>query len=484
MKNKIISPERLIYKLRNLKEAFPRFKILEKYSPKYVNDLLKVQNTAREFGKKYIEPIALEIDKKVEADHNYFHWDIVHQALPYRFLSYIIPKPFGGLGYSTTHFAIHMEELCSFCPGVANIFGAHALGLSPLLLSPDIRHYARYMKEVADKEKKGEPALFALAITEPSAGSDVEDADFLKTAMLTTYARKVKDGYILQGRKVFISNGSIAKYIWVGAVLDKNNPLETIVSFVIPNNAKGFSVGKIEQKMGQRACPAAELIFEDVFIPEEDRVGNEGEGEKLTSIILGASRAPVAAIATGIARGAFERLLKYLNETKIKNRYLFEEQWCQVMLVDIMTKIQISRQLYLDAAMCCDLLGIPKLMELPAMKFLNLIPEFLMNSNLIKRIFTSSAMYKFVKNLAEKKISEEDIYLIATYSSIAKYTASDLAMQVTSKAMQIIGEDGAVSEYGLEKLYRDAKLTQIYEGTNQINRLYVFKNSLRGTLIN
>lgn len=478
MKKQILEPEKLIYKLKDIKEAYPRFKIIEKYAPEYVDEIFKIQRTAREFGEKYVEPIALELDKKIEQDHNYFHWDIVYKALPYRFLSYIIPKPFGGLGYSTTHFAIFTEELCSFCPGVANIFGAHALGLSPLLLAPDIRHYARYMKEVADKERKGEPVLFALAITEPEAGSDVEDADFLKTARLTTYAKKVKGGYILQGRKVFISNGSIARYIWVGAVLDRKNPVETGVSFVIPNDAKGFSVGRIEKKMGQRACPASELIFEDVFIPEEDRVGDEGEGERLTSIVLGASRAPVAAIATGIARGAFERLLKYLNETKVNGKYLFEEQWCQIVLVDIMTKIQIARQLYIDATMCCDLLSVPKLMELPSMKFLNLVPEFIMNSNMMKRIFTSQKMYKFVKNLAEKNISEEDIYLIAGYSSIAKFTASDMAMEVTSKAMQIMGEDGPIFEYGVEKLYRDAKLTQIYEGTNQINRLYVFKKSL------
>jgi len=478
MKNQILEPEKLIYKLRDLKEAFPRFKIIERHLPKYVDELLRIQNTTREFGEKYVEPVALELDRKIEKEHNYFHWDIVYKALPYRFLSYIIPKPFGGLGFYTTHFAIFTEELCSFCSGIANIFGAHSLGLAPLLLSPDIRHYARYMKEVTENEKKGNPVLFALAITEPSAGSDVEDADFLKTARLTTYAKKVKGGYVLNGRKVFISNGNIAKYIWVGAVLDRKKPLETSVSFVVKAGAKGFSIGRVEQKMGQRACPAAELIFEDVFIPEEDRVGEEGEGERLIATVLGASRAPVAAIATGIARGAFERLLNYLNKTKINGRHLFEEQWCQIMLVEIMSKIQIARQLYIDATMLCDLLGITKLMEHPAMKFLNLIPEFAMNTNLTKRIFTSQKMYGFVKNLAEKNISDEDISLIAAYSSMAKFVASDLAMEVTSKAMQIMGEDGPISEYGMEKLYRDAKLTQIYEGTNQINRLYVFKNSL------
>jgi len=478
MQRHILGPEKLIYKLRDLKEAFPRLGLLEKCAPDYVSELYKVQNTAREFGTKYVEPIAEKLDKKIEEDHNYFHWDIVYKALPYRFLSYLIPKQSGGKGLYATHFSIFMEELCSFCPGIANIFGAHALGISPIVLLPDTRHFATYLKEVADKERKGEPVLFALAITEPEAGSDVEDADFLKAAKLVTHARRVNGGYVLQGRKVFISNGNVARYIWVGTFLDRRSPLQTGVSFIVKNDAKGFSVGRIERKMGQRACPAAELIFEDVFIPEEDVVGDVGEGERLTALVLGSSRAPVAAIATGIARGAFERLLKYLNDTTIKGRYLFEEQWCQIMLVDILAKIQMARQLYLDAAICCDLLSTSKLMEHPLMKAFNLVPGSIINSDLAQRIFNPQKTYEFVRRLAKRSISDEALSLVAGYSSLAKFSASDLAIEVTSTAMQIMQEDGAISSYGIEKLYRDAKLTQIYEGTNQINRLYAFKNIL------
>ncbi|MEW6201303.1 MAG: acyl-CoA dehydrogenase family protein [bacterium] len=478
MAKQILAPEGLIYRLRNLKEAYPRLAALEKCRPGFVAELAEVQKDAREFGEKHVRPVALALDRKIGEDAGYFNWDLVRKGMEYRFLSYIIPKPFGGKGFLTTHFAVLMEELSSHCAGVANIFGAHALGLCPLLMSPDIRHYARYMQPVALKEKQGEPALFALAITEPEAGSDVEDRDELKTARLSTHARKVDGGYVLNGRKVFISNGSVARYIWVGGVLDRKNPLETALSFVVPNDAKGFSVGRVEKKMGQRACPAAELIFEDVFVPEEDRVGDEGEGERLIAIVLGASRGPVGAIATGIARGAFERLLEYLNATKVNGKYLFEYQWCQVMLTDLMAKIQIARQLYFDATMFCDLMGLPKLLEHPLMKLLNLAPDLLMNSGVARRLFTSRRMYRLVRNLAERNIRAEDISLIATYSSMAKWIASDLAVEITSKAMDIIGADGPVEEYGIEKMYRDAKLTQIYEGTNQINQLYAFKNSL------
>lgn len=478
MNKNIIEPQQLIYKLKDSREAFPRLALLEKYAPKMVKGFDEVQKLSREYGEKYIEPVALDLDERIEKEHDYFHWDLVYQALPYRFLSLIIPQAYGGEGRYTAQFTLFMEELCSFCAGIANVFGAHALGLAPIFLSPDSRHYEKYMREITTAEKKGEPVIFALAITEPEAGSDMEDSDYYQTARIMTRAKKVKDGYIINGTKIFISNGSIARYVWVGAMLEKTNGEKVDFSFIVRNDTPGFSVGRIEKKMGQRACPAAELVFEDVFIPEQDRVGEEGEGEKLTTTVLGVSRAPVAAIATGIARGAFERLLKYLNETKVNGSYLFEHQRIQITLVDLMSKIQMARQLYMDAAMFADFAGFTKLMDLPIMKIINHLPDIFLNNKLAKKIFQSQSMYKFVRNLAEKKISEEDIAFIATYSSIAKYVASDLAMEVCTKALEIMGPDGPIHEYGIEKAYRDAKLTQIYEGTNQINRLFVYKNSL------
>ena len=478
MNTKTTEPDRLLYKLRDIKYAHPWLNLIEKSHSTLVNELVFVQKQARDYGEKHINPVALEIDKKVEHSHDYFAWDLVHQAKEFRFLSYLIPKGFGGMGFGTTHFAILMEELCSFCAGVANIFGAHALGISPILMAPDIKHFEKYLRQVARSEKEGNPELFALAITEPGAGSDVEDVEHMKTAKLCTWAKRVDGGYILNGRKVFISNGSVAKYIWVSASMDKSNPEKSVVSFIVPNDTVGFSVGSIEKKLGQRACPVAELVFDDVFIPTENRVGDEGESERLIASVLGASRGPVAAIATGIARGAFQALLKYLNENKRNGHYLFEEQWVQLELVNLMAKIQIARKLYFEATLCCDLLGTPKLLAHPLVKLLGIIPQPLLCNRIGKTIFTSNFMYSNVRKYAESNVAEVDIQQIAGLSSIAKYTASDLAVEVTSRAMEIMGADGAVQEYGVEKFYRDAKLTQIYEGTNQINRVYAFKNLL------
>lgn len=481
MPKQYIEPEQLSYRLRNIREAYPRLLQLEKTMPRFVAELKTVQKDGREFGEKHIRPVALELDRAMHEDPTRFPWDLVKKSCEKGFLSYIIPKAFAGKGFYTTHFAVLMEELCSHCPGVANIYGAHALGISPLLLAPDIRHYSRYMQTIALAEKRGDPQIFALAITEPGAGSDVEDKDELRTARLSTVARRVSGGYVLNGRKVFISNGSVARYVWVSAVLDRRRPVETSLSFVVPNDAKGFGVGRIEKKMGQRACPAAELIFDDVFIPEEDRVGEEGEGEALTSVVLGGSRGPVGAIATGIARGALERLLHYLNNARSNGRYIFEEQWCQAALTDLMSKLQAARALYLDATTCSDLLGVPALMAHPSMKMLDAMPEAVLESPQMKKIFTSKTMYRFVRDLAARTVRPRDVSLISAYSSVAKYMCSDLAMQIVSKSIDILGPDGPVEEFGLEKLYRDVKLTQIYEGTNQINRLNAYKNALRNS---
>ena len=471
-------PASLIYRLRDIENGFPRLRTIRKYDPALVEELIEVQLRAREYAEQHIRPVALKLDQRIAGDHSYFAWDLVEKALPFGFLGFIVPRSYGGRGKTVTHMAVLMEELCAYCPGIANIFGAHALGISPLLLAPDLRHYERYLRVVAEKERAGEPVLFALAITEPDAGSDVEDADFLQTARLSTRARKVTGGYRLSGRKVFISNGSVARYIWVGSYLDPEQPVETAVCFVVPNDAPGFSVGRVEHKLGQRACPASELIFDDVFIPEEDRVGEEGEAERLTAVVLGASRGPVAAIATGTARGAFERLIEYLQQKKVNGRYLFEEQRVQMALVDMMAKIQLARQIYLDSVMAYDLMGMTKLIRHPLMKMMDRIPTALHALPPYRQFLHSKSIYQIGRWLAEREVTEQDIAYTAGLSSLAKYLASDLAMEVCSQALEIMGPDGPIPEFGVEKAFRDVKLTQIYEGTNQINRIYAFKQLL------
>ena len=197
--------------------------------------------------------------------------------------------------------AVVMEELCAACPGIALIFGAHALGISPLLLGGPSQ-WDGVLAELVESGRGEEPLLMACAITEPEAGTDVEDPDLLARARITSHARRVPGGFRLSGTKRFISNGSVARWITILMPTDPRRPVETWTCFLLDTRSEGFAVSRVEHKMGQRACPAAELTFDEVFVPDERIVGREGDGAPETMIVLACSRPPVGAIATGIAR--------------------------------------------------------------------------------------------------------------------------------------------------------------------------------------
>ena len=463
---------------RRLCEMAPRMKLFSSLMPKYVQELELWQQKAREYGERYVRPRALDIDRKSRQDPRYFDWDLVRQSTPYGFLSMIIPRGVGGSGQMSTALAIVMEELCAVCAGVANIFGANGLGISGILLGMDFYHFDRALADIAQGDKRGDPVLFAAAITEPGAGSDEEDAGFLRKARLVTEAKPRPGGYLLNGRKVFISNGSVAKYTTVIAPLDKTRPVETQSAFLVKQGDAGFSVGKVEDKMGMKACPATELLFEDCFVPRRNLIGREGEGVRFTEIVLGASRGPVGAIATGTARGAFERVVAFAKEKKSGGRRLIEHQWGQIKLADMAQKIHLARQAYMDSCMTFDFLGVPKLMKLPSSRFLfDGIPRSLRLTSLFEKAIRSERASQAVLQKLEKHVDPEDLRHIQQYSSIAKVSGSDIAVEISYEALQIAGLESSLHRNELEKIYRDAKLTQIYEGTNQLNRHNIFINT-------
>jgi alkylation response protein AidB-like acyl-CoA dehydrogenase len=243
-----------------------------------------------------------------------------------------------------------------------------------------------------------------------------------------TRARKVDGGYHLTGTKVFISNGSLASVVTVFARLDPeladvDNPVrDNMVCLAVPADSPGFSVGQIFDKMGQRACPAAELVFDEVFVPEEDRIGAEGQGWQLNRTVMSVTRSPVGAIAVGIARSAFDHALTYAEARVQGGSPIVGHQAVQLMLADMAIRVDAARHLVHEAVRSIEA-GQPSL----------------------------------------------------RLSSMAKTFASDAAVANALDAIQIMGGYGYMHEYGVEKLLRDAKLTQIYEGTNQINRFEIME---------
>ncbi len=373
---------------------------------------------AREFARRSIAPRALLLDADPDDPARD---ELLREGAAAGVLGFSLPEALGGAGMDQVASALVTEELAAACSGCAVLFGATSLGLLPIMLSFDLEAIQRFVLPIAASWETDQPLLAALAATEPEMGSDFINGH--PDANMRTRARRVDGGYVLDGRKVFISNGSLASVVTVFARLGGEAPLrEDVVCLAVPAETPGFSVGQVFEKMGQRACPAAELVFDEVFVPDDHRIGAEGQGWELNRTVMSVTRGPVGAIALGIARSAYEHALTYAEARVQGGRPIVGHQAVQVMLADMAIRVEAARHLVLEA---------------------------------MRSIGTGQPSLKL--------------------SSMAKTFASDAAVANALDAIQILGGYGYMREAGVEKLLRDAKLTQIYEGTNQINRFEIME---------
>lgn len=373
---------------------------------------------AREFARRSVAPRALLLDEQPESPER---WALIREAAAAGILGMSMPESLGGTGLDPVAGAIAIEEIAAACAGCAVLIGATSLGLSPILASLDAELIERFVRPVVESWSTDAPQMAALAATEPDSGSDFIIGH--EHGRVRTRAERCDGGYVVNGRKIFISNGSIAGLVTVFATTDPERPVrDAVTCFVVPAGTAGFSVGQVFDKMGQRASPAAELLFDDAFVPESHRVGAEGSGWALNRVIMSVSRVPVAAIALGVARAAYERALEYAEARVQGGRPIVGHQAMQLMLADMAIRVEAARGLVMQAAEAAAA-GAPSL----------------------------------------------------RLASMAKTFASDAAMANATDAIQVMGGHGYMREYGVEKLLRDAKLTQIYEGTNQINRFEIME---------
>ena len=456
---------------RSLRERFPR--LVPNGSSVDVRELEGFRVRAQRFAEVHVRPRALEIDRRTGEDPSWFDWDLVRAGGEHGMLSLLVPKPAGGMGGLATQAAVVLEELCAACPGIALIFGAHALGISPLLLG-GASQWDGVLAELVGSERSGEPLLMAFAVTEPEAGTDVEDPELLARARITSHARRVPGGFRLNGTKRFISNGSVARWIAVLMATDPRRPAETWTFFLVDARSEGFAVSRVEHKMGQRACPAAELTFDEVFVPDERIVGREGDGAAVTMIVLACSRGPVGAIATGIARGAYERVLGWLEEDRAA-RGLLGHQHVQLALAGMEEEIHLARQLYMDATTEFDHTALGGAMSHPVVRALGHVPASVRRRAPVRGWLASDRARDATIALLHRTTSDRAVTRSLALSSMAKALGGDVAMRVTGAALELAGLRAGPVRAELEKLWRDAKLTQIYEGTNQLNRLEVYR---------
>ena len=374
-----------------------------------------LQATAREFAEREVAPGAIERDETERYDRSLFTrmGELGLTAAPF-------PESVGGAGFSYLGWSLVMEELGAADMAMAVSLSVHILSQYPVVTWGTPEQHARWLPAMLSGE-----ALGAFALTEPHAGSD---AAAIRTRAERVGAADAPDAYRLTGTKVWISNAPEADRYLVFATLDPSAGPSAITAFLVERDTPGFRFGTHERKMGIRACPAAELLFEEAEVPAANRLGAEGDGYKIALSALGEGRISIAAGCVGIARAGLEAATRFLAERRAFGAPLAEQQGLRFLLAEMARDVAAARALTREAA-------------------------------------------------AAKDRGEN----IAVASSLAKWTASDTAMRVSTDAVQLFGATGYSRETGIERLMRDAKGAQIYEGTNQIHRMIVADDLFRGS---
>ena len=427
---------------------------------------------------------SLELDLAIEADPELLPSEIFREIAQRKFLSQWLPRAFGGGGYSSFSMLPFNEELGSGCLAFANLIGAHYVGISLLSATGNLRLLRFITSEIVAAEKNGEACFLSTAVTEPHAGSDLEDHLLVDRAHVSCIATRVSGGYQLRGSKVFISNSRFAKWHVVVAYADAKDPRYSPVVLLVKGDSKGLSLGRQERKMGQHACPANELVFEDCFVPDDlvafapaqfsDVKDYRTYCSFLIDDVLPMSRAGVGALSTGAARSAFEIAFSHSLRLKHENNLFVNQEWVQARLGEMQANVLIARLAYWEANVAAALTGPYSDLLKPAnFRFERMIPAWLATAILGPMLASEKTIQQFRKKRlrSAEKNPPKDLLGLAAF---AKATGSDYALKNIRIAMDLLGTHGFRQDQGLEKMLRDAKLLQIYEGTNALNLMNVF----------
>ncbi len=463
----------------DLLSTLPALGKLNKHCPAYIKSAENAQVIARRFARNEMLPKVLEIDEKCTKDPRYFDWDLWKKANDIKLNISPIPEKMGGLGWNALANAVLVEELSSVCLASASNITFNTFGLLGAMVECRTGIVLKIIADMVDAQKKGEPLFWSWAITEPSAGTDMEHGRAMATMRPSTHAQKAPGGYIINGTKCFITNGSLAHYVIANICFDISAPKESMATFLIPTDTKGFSVGTVERKCGQKASQTAEIIFKDVFVPEENLWEPPGRGLRHTREILSITRGFIGVAGLGLARGALAQAINFAAHKKMGTHRLIDEEWVRFIIADIVKEIMIVRHACYNFAIALDTYHVWRMFEeLPIKTSLKILPQnFLLSKSLQKLAQTKilDSAGTFYKN---KLVSEETVEAFVKHGSAVKVAGTDLAVKVANRVADIVGLEGMSRKHGIEKYFRDAKITQIYEGTNQANRLDLLENEI------
>jgi alkylation response protein AidB-like acyl-CoA dehydrogenase len=343
-------------------------------------------------------------------------WELLRKSCDFGLLSAHLPPHYGGT-MDRLSAAIAAEELARWEAGVATLLASHSLAQTAVALSENTALMDQVFPEVLTAEERHAPVLWALAVTERRVGSDFVHPQGVPASRLMVTAKRRGDGYVLSGRKAYCAGGNVAAWLSVFATVSDERSLEGVTGFALPTHTRGFHVSEVLSTMGLRACPLVEFYLENVYVPAEYLLTKEGGAAGLLQDLSAYGRSQGAAIAVGIARGAFELARQHSLLRVQGGSPIVQHQMVQHMLADMATQIEAARLLTYKAAAT----------EPPQV----------------------------------------------VLSSMAKVFASDTAVKVATDAVQIMGAYGTTGKSGAEKYFRDAKMTQIFEGTNEICRLAI-----------
>ena len=365
-----------------------------------------IQKMVREFTENEVKPIAAETDRTAQ-----YPAETIDQLFRYGVMGMCVPKEYGGAGADVLSAALAVEELSKYCASTGDIVATHnGLCCDPILANGTEEQKQKYLPMLTTGRHVG-----AFALTEPNAGSDASKGQ--------TVVRLEGDHYVLNGSKIFITNGYVADIFVVFAMTDKSKGNHGISAFIVEKSFPGFSVGKHEVKMGLHGSPTAEIVFQDCIVPKENLLGQEGKGFKIAMQTLDGGRIGIAAQALGIAEGAMQEAIDYTKARVQFGKPISKFQNTQFVLADMAVGCEAGRFLIYDAA--------------------------------------------------EKK---QNGVRYTKEAAMAKLFCSEHANKTVTKALQALGGYGYTNDYPLERMMRDAKITEIYEGTSEVQRIVISGN--------
>lgn len=463
----------------DLLESLPVLGRLKKLKPSYIRRAEEAQSIARTFAREEMRPRVLATDKKCAENPKWFDWELWRKANHAKLNITPIPEKLGGLGWSALDNAVMVEELASVCLAGASNITFNTFGLLGALVECRTGIVLNIIRMMVDAQQQERPMFWSWAITEPAAGSDMEEADGMKQMTPSTRADKVPGGYRINGAKCFITNGSLADYVIASIPLDPSHPLESMATFLLPASSKGFSVGRVERKSGQKASQTAELFFDNLFVPEENLWEPPGKGLRHTREILSVTRGYIGVAALGMARGALEHCIQYAARKKIKQHRLIDEEWVRMAIADTVKDVMTLRNCCYNFAIALDTYHAWQLFDrIPVKLALNLLPANVLLGDRVRAIADGTIGSGIGSWYKRRLVSDETVEKFVAYGSAAKVAGTDLAVRVCSRVLDIVGLEGMSHEFGMEKYFRDAKVTQIYEGSNQVNRIDIFNHEI------